>query len=172
MKLLLTLTMLVVVAGMFSPSALAQADADALQRADDMRVRLLELHAKEAELQARVRQLDEQLKPENIEKSLAGVGSTKPEELRELRRRQLTVEKDGLSAQLKLVEKNRERLEASVAKANADAYHKSADVTPPVTQVLKAESVKGFRWPVAILSAVMAIGIFVVIVSIRKLTLR
>ena len=172
MKLLLTVTMLLVVGGMFSLSVLAQADVDALQRADEMRVRLLELHAKEAELGARARQLDEQLKPENIERSLAGIGSTKPEELRELRRRQLTVERDGVAAQLKLVEKSRERLEAGIAKADAAAYHKSAEVTPPVTQILKAESVKGFRWPVAILSAVMAVGIFVVIVSFRKLSLR
>ena len=171
MKLLFTLTLLVVV-GTLNLSALAQADVDALQRADDMRARLLEMHAKEAELQARMRQLDEQLKPENIERSLAGVGSTKPEELRELRRRQLTIERDGISAQLKVVVRNRERLESGIAQTDAEAYHKSAEATRPVTQVLKAESVKGFRWPVAILSAAMAIGIFVVIVSFRKLSIR
>ena len=51
-----------------------------------------------------LQQLDESIKPENIERSLAGIGSTRPEELRETRRRQLTIERDGVLAQLKTLE--------------------------------------------------------------------
>ncbi len=172
MKHLLSVILLTAFVGSFSLTALAQSGSREQAGADDMRLRLLELHAKEAELQARGRQLDEQLKPENIERSLAGIGSTKPEELRELRRRQLTIEKDGITAQLRLVAKNRERLEAAVTAADADAYQRSADVTTPITQAFKADEVRSFRWPIALLSAAVAIGIFVLIVSFRKFSLR
>ena len=38
-------------------------------------------------------ELEEDLKPENIERALAGFGSTKPEEVRDRRRRLLMIEK-------------------------------------------------------------------------------
>lgn len=139
---------------------------------DDLRIQLIETQAKQTELEARVRQLDEQLKPENIERSLAGVGSTKPEELRELRRRQLTIERDGVMAQLKLVNRNRERLESSVAVAEGQAYLKSAEPVPP-TQLLKLDHPNSrFSWSTAILTGGIALLAVLAIVSLRKLTLR
>jgi len=65
------------------------AQESAQNRAASMRAQLVETQARQAELQMRLQQLEEDLKPENIEHSLAGVGSTHPEELREARRRQL-----------------------------------------------------------------------------------
>ena len=72
----------------------AQDASGAAQAADKLRLQLLDTQAKEAELQARERQLDEDLKPENIERSLAGIGSTKPEDLRELRRHERERERE------------------------------------------------------------------------------
>ena len=66
----------------------AQESAGAAPTVDALRAQLVDLQTKETELQMRARQLEEELKPENIERSLAGFGSTKPEELREQRRRQ------------------------------------------------------------------------------------
>src|ERR1043165_8223563 len=66
----------------------------------DQPQRLSDIQAQEDELRTRVQQLDEAMLPENIEKSLAGVGSTRPEELRENRRRALETEKNGLLAQI------------------------------------------------------------------------
>ena len=74
------LTSLVLVS---TSSIFAQSTTDAAEKADNLRLQLLDVQAKEAALQERVRQLDEDLKPENIERSLAGIGSTRPEELRE-----------------------------------------------------------------------------------------
>ena len=62
------------------------AQENAQERAANLRAQLTEMQVKEAELQARLRQLEEDIKPENIEHSLAGVGSTHPEDLREARR--------------------------------------------------------------------------------------
>jgi len=65
------------------------AQTRAQEKAATLRAELAEVETKQAELQTRLQSLDEKLKPENIENSLAGVGSTHPENLREQRRRQL-----------------------------------------------------------------------------------
>jgi len=82
--------------------------------------------------------LDESIKPENIERSLAGVGSTRPEELREQRRRQLSIQRDGVLAQLQTIETSRTRLEAAVANAEVLAYQQSARPAPTTNQMLIA----------------------------------
>ena len=124
------LTSLVLVS---TSSVFAQSTTDAAEKAENLRLQLLDVQAKEAELQERVRQLDEDLKPENIERSLAGIGSTRPEELRETRRRQLQIEKDSLLTQLGHLAKTRASLEAAIATADADAYHQSAKGTSAAT---------------------------------------
>lgn len=96
--------------------------------ATGLRGQLGDVQAKEAELQARERQLDEDLRPENIELALAGVGSTKPEELREQRRHQLESEKARVHAQLDQLAQSRTRLEAAIQRADAEAYRRSAQV--------------------------------------------
>jgi hypothetical protein len=107
-------------------SGLAQSTTDAAEKADNLRLQLVDVQTKEAALEERVRQLDEDLKPENIERSLAAVGSTRPEELRDRRRRQLQIEKDSLLTQLGHLVKTRTGLEAAIANADAEAYHQSA----------------------------------------------
>ena len=113
----------------FSMTAFAQEPTTAAESAEKLRAHLLEVQGKEEALRMRAQQLEESLKPENIERSLAGVGSTRPEELRESRRRQLTIERDGVLAQLKILEASRQRLEAAIANADALAYHESAKPT-------------------------------------------
>jgi hypothetical protein len=138
-------------------SASAQTSNDAAPATGDLRAQLLEVQAKEAELQARARQLDEELKPENIQRSLAGVGSTRPEELREMRRRQLNTEKEGVVRQLKLVATSRERLESAVNLADTRAYQKSAEgSTSSITQMVKASTMPSRRLLFGMLGVVMA----------------
>src|SRR6266851_5075238 len=91
------------------------AQESAQERASSLRTQLVDTQARQAELQTRLQQLEEGLKPENIERSLAGVGSTHPEELREARRRQLEIQKKGVQAQLEVLIAGRTRLEASIA---------------------------------------------------------
>ena len=128
----------------FTASAFAQPES-AAESLEKLRAQLFEVQTKEEDLRARVQQLDESLKPENIERSLAGVGSTKPEELREARRRQLTIERDNVLAQLRIVEQNRQRLEAAIGKAEAAAYHESARPTPE-SQMMVVSSLSNYRW--------------------------
>ena len=94
---------------------------------ENLRSQLSGVQAKETELQTRAKQLEEDLKPENIEKYFALSGSTHPEELREQRRRQLEGERDRVRAQLDQLAASRARLEASIATAEAAAYRQSAN---------------------------------------------
>src|ERR1044072_5851882 len=111
----LSLMLLLVV--MFGVTVYAQESESAAETVDRLKAQLLDVQAKEEDLRARLQELDESIKPENIERSLAVVGSTVPEELREARRRQLTIQRDGVLAQLKTLEPSRTRLEAAVANA-------------------------------------------------------
>lgn len=110
----------------FSGAVQAQQNSSAEERAERLRAQLLEVQDKEDVLKARAEELDEALKPENIEHSLAGIGSTKPEDLREARRRKLQKQRDGISAQLTALETSRLRLEAAILDADARAYQQSA----------------------------------------------
>ena len=80
---------------------------------------LLDLESKETRIRMRLEELDEQLKPESIERELAGIGSVRPEELREHRRKLLTIERNGLQTQLDLLEEDRARIEAAIAAGTA-----------------------------------------------------
>jgi len=114
----------------FSASAYAQdAAPSAAETAENLKMQLLDVQGHENELRTRLAELDEAIKPENIERSLAGVGSTRPEELREARRRQLSIERDGIRARLQTLETSRARLEAALANAEALAYQQSARPT-------------------------------------------
>lgn len=127
----------------FSASAYAQESTDsAAESVEKLKAQLLDVQAKEDDLRTRLEQLDEALKPENIERSLAGIGSTHPEELRETRRRQLTIQRDGVQAQLQTIETSRQRLETAVANAEILAYQQSARPT----QMMSASSPKLYQF--------------------------
>src|SRR6476659_705539 len=108
------------------------------EKAASLRAQLTEVETKQAELQTRLQNLEENLKPENIERALAGVGSTHPEDLREQRRRQLEIERNGVQKQLDLLNTNHSRLEAAIATADAEAYRQSA--APPKGPSVEASS--------------------------------
>ena len=132
MKFALSLILFIALMPALTSGVAAQSTSGAAQAADDLRTQLLDVQVKETELQARARQLDEDLKPENIERSLAGVGSTRPEDLRELRRRQLSIERDSVRTQLKIVGTSRERLESAIRTAETKAYQESAGKPAPL----------------------------------------
>ncbi len=115
------------------PAAISQSQSAAQANAETLRAQLLEVETKQSNLQTRLQEVDEKLKPENIEKAFAGVGSTHPEELRAQRRRELEIERNGLRAQLDLLSTSHTRLEQAIARADAEAYRQSA--APPAESV-------------------------------------
>src|SRR6266851_5009025 len=96
----------------------------------NLKQQLMELEGIETESRIRLEELDEQLKPENIEIAVSGIGSTHPEELREHRRKLLTIERDGIRTQLDLLEEKRARIKAAIAAAEFAAYLKYALPSP------------------------------------------
>jgi len=173
MRLSLVLFIAVVAASTLGAAALdaaaqdSEGNSNSAQAAENLRAQLLEVQVKESELQARARQLDEDLKPENIERSLAGIGSTRPEELREMRRRELSIERERVQAQLKLVATSRERLESVVRFAETQAYQESAEGTAAPLQMLKGKYAASPR-AMAALTGLAILAIVFVIAFIRK----
>src|SRR6266699_756515 len=117
------------------PAVRTPAQTSAQERAANLRAQLADTEARQNELQSRLQQLEENLKPDNIERSLAGVGSVHPEELREARRRQLEVEKRSVQSQLDVLAASRSRLETAIASADAEIYRQTVGRGPNISTV-------------------------------------
>ena len=70
-------------------------------------------------LQTRLDQVNSQLRPENLDKALLGVGSVHPEYAREDLRKQLSGERQRLMYQLELFRQDRIRTQSSLATTDA-----------------------------------------------------
>lgn len=90
------------------------------QRAEQVRMQLVDVQSKIADLEAKLEGVEYALRPENIERATQSYGSTHPEEAREARRRQLESERGRLRAQLKILETSKSRLEVSSALADQE----------------------------------------------------
>jgi len=140
----------------------------AAETVENLNLQIIDVKAREDNLRLRVQQLDEDLKPENIERALAGVGSTRPEELREQRRRQLTIEKTAVVAQLEETAALRSRLEADLATAEVDADQQSAKGYTVQNEMLVSQSPITFRW-LLLAALVVVAGIGVAIIFVLRL---
>ena len=90
------------------------------QRAEQIRSQLIDTQTKIADLEAKLEQVEWSLKPENIDRVAQGMGTLRPEEVRESKRRQLENERTRLQAQLKILETSKSRLETSSVNADAE----------------------------------------------------
>ena len=90
------------------------------QRAEALRTQQRDLLEKEGILQGRLEQIEFNLKPENIDRSVSTYGSTRPEEAREARRQALESEKVRVRAQLDLSVTSRQRLETAIINADLE----------------------------------------------------
>jgi hypothetical protein len=88
------------------------------ERAEVLRKQLIELIEKETSFRSRMAPIDEDLRPENIERALSGIGTTRTPELRDTRRRVLENERKGLESLLVLTTQSRIRLEEDVRQAD------------------------------------------------------
>lgn len=99
-------------------------DLERLSRAEArsaaLRAELRDVQSKESDLEARAEEIDYALKPENIERSTAGYGTTHPEELREQRKRQLESEKLRVRKQLDGLAISHTRLDQAIATSDAE----------------------------------------------------
>jgi len=89
------------------------------QRAEVLRKELFDRIEKEASLKSRLVQIDEDMRPESIERSLNPFGTTRTAELRDTRRRALENERRGIESLLNQVTQSRVRLEDDVKQADS-----------------------------------------------------
>jgi hypothetical protein len=91
------------------------------QRAELMRRQLLELTEKETAFRNRLVQIDEDLRPDSIDRSMmvGSVGSVRTTEMRDTRRRVLDNERRGVESLLGQTSQARARLEEDVRQADA-----------------------------------------------------
>jgi hypothetical protein len=88
------------------------------QRAEQLRSQLIDTESKMADIESKLEQIEYALKPENIDRATQGYGSTRPEEARETRRKQLETERTRLRAQLALLQTSKARLTTSCQSAD------------------------------------------------------
>jgi hypothetical protein len=144
------------------------------EEAQQLRAELSKLLDRETEIEMRIHELDYELKPENIESHFAGVGSTRPEELRAMRRKKLQAEKDRLVKQLSEISQDRSRMEAAILNAEtranfAAAVTNSATVQENRMSPLSALLVGRSRQVAAIALGLILIGLIVAFVRKRNL---
>jgi len=89
------------------------------QRAEVMRKQLLELIEKEASFKTRLVQVEEDMRPDSVERSISLIGSTRTSDLRDVRRRVLENERKGVESLLNQTSQSRARLEDDVKQADA-----------------------------------------------------
>jgi hypothetical protein len=91
------------------------------QRAETMRKQLIELTEKETAFRTRMMQIDEDMRPDSIDRSLivGSVGTTRTSEIRDTRRRVLDNERRGVESLLNQTSQSRARLEEDVRQADA-----------------------------------------------------
>ena len=92
------------------------------QRAELLRKLLIELIEKETAFKTRLVQVEEDLRPESIDRAISLVGSTRTPELRDVRRRVLENERRGVESLLNQTSQSRLRLEEDVKPADALVY--------------------------------------------------
>ena len=90
------------------------------QRAEQLRMQLIDVQSKIADLESQLEGIEYGLRPENIERSMATFGSTRPEEARQARQRQLENERNRVKAQLRILQTSLSRLEVSSANADSE----------------------------------------------------
>jgi len=90
------------------------------QRSSQLRAELREVQARKADLQAHLEQVEFQLKPENIERAAVGYGTTRPEELRAQRQRQLEGDRDRTQQQIEQLTGNEARVQQALATSDVE----------------------------------------------------
>jgi len=87
-------------------------------RAESLRKQLFEMVEKESSVQTRLEQIRYDARPEIIERATAFVGSMRPEEIRDQRKKSLEAERKNLESLLTQIQTSRASLEENVSKAD------------------------------------------------------
>lgn len=90
------------------------------QRSSQLRAEQRDVQAKIGELEVHLEDVEFALKPENVERATQVYGTTRPEELRAQRRRQLETERDRVQKQLEQLRAGDAHLTQAIATSDAE----------------------------------------------------
>jgi chromosome segregation ATPase len=90
------------------------------QRSAQLRQELLGVQTKKADLEVHIEQVEYDLKPENIERAAAGYGTTRPEELRAQRQKQLENDRNRTRQQIEQLTASEGRLQLAIATSDIE----------------------------------------------------
>jgi hypothetical protein len=107
------------------------------QRAEAMRKQLLELVEKETVYKSRLVQLDEDMRPDSIERATSLVGTTRTPELRETRRRVLENDRRGYETLLRMTSESRAQLEDDLRRADMMVSRLRQRVLPQIEKEIE-----------------------------------
>jgi hypothetical protein len=113
------------------------------QRAEAVQAQLRDTLEKDANLQARVEQLDDAMRPENLNRQVAVIGTFRPDDERDRLRRQYENEKARVQSLLDVNAKQRQRLEASLASADQLVQRLRSQLDDETRRELDAEAAAG-----------------------------
>ena len=88
------------------------------QRSESLRKQVFDMMEKESNIRTRLDSLEYDLRPEMIERNAAMVGTLRPEEIRDSRKKSLQSEKTNLQNLLTQIQNTRASLEISLARAD------------------------------------------------------
>jgi septal ring factor EnvC (AmiA/AmiB activator) len=112
-------------------AAWAQDLATVERQIEGLRAQLQDVADKESTLRTRAARLEEDLEPQNVERSVSTIGTTDARALRDQRRQQLEREKAQVEGQITSLANSRGRLEAAIATAEAEAVRLRAAALAP-----------------------------------------
>lgn len=90
------------------------------QRSSQLRTELRDVQSKRGDLEAHLEQVENDLKPENIERAVAGYGTTRPEELRAQRQKQLENDRNRTRQQIDQLTASETRIQQAIATSDTE----------------------------------------------------
>jgi len=108
-------------------------------RAESLRKQLFEMIEKENTVKSRIEQIQYDGRSEVVDRSVALMGSLRPEEMREQRKKSLDAEKRNLESLLTQIENSRRTLETNVEKADSMVERVRSKLDKEIDDALAAE---------------------------------
>lgn len=112
------------------------------QRADGLRKQLFEMIEKESAIRTKLDKIENDIRPDTIDREIAFAGTMRPEELRNMRKKNLEIERTNLTALLAEVQKTKTNIDQNVQKADLLVERFRARLEKEMDDILTSDSVK------------------------------
>jgi hypothetical protein len=112
------------------------------QRADTLRKQLFEMIEKESTIRTKLDQIENNIRPETIEREISFAGTMRPEELRNMRKKNLEIERTNLTALLAEVQKTKANIDQNVQRADLLVERFRAKMEKEIDDLLTLEPAK------------------------------